>query len=391
MQLELNLNPDPLCNPIVKQGTELEDKVADNLENTIEVEAECLPTLKLEKTQFTVKTNRPVWQQSNIGFEVDYKIYNPVEALILAGANWGVYKEKLGSSLKNVITSEDYIFTDTKLFGVFRDTDNHFLGAIGTEFKLVQNADGFEWFLPFLEYQQAFIESAGTLKTGEIVWIMARLEDQSQLEVIPGDFVEQRLLLTLCHNTRRSPQATLVNTRLNGQCVLSRNIDVGSSANFLKMRQTKSVLTQMARVAEKVQVARRSFQTDVEAYKKLASIQLRPEDTRKVIATIYEKQLAKTIEKEGIETLRYETLEDYKPSRLILDNLQLPELKLPYVENTGWGLYCAFAHYLTYQTQANRRGCDQTKWEAQLEALWFVDKNSVLDKVMQILLSPAGN
>jgi hypothetical protein len=56
MQLELNLNPDPLCDPIVEQGTELEDKVADNLENTIEVEAECLPILTLEKTQFTVKT-----------------------------------------------------------------------------------------------------------------------------------------------------------------------------------------------------------------------------------------------------------------------------------------------------------------------------------------------
>lgn len=340
----------------------------------------------IDRTQF--KVSAPVWQQAGIGFTVEHPIFDPVEALVLAGANWGVYKEKLGSQLKNVQTEEDYYFSDTKLFGVYRDTDNQFLGAIGKDFQLLQNHAGFNWFAPFLENQQAYIESAGTLRKGEVVWIIARLTEGSQQKVVIGDFVEQRILLTLCHNTNRSPQATLINSRINGQVVLSRSLDSRQSQNLMKMRQTKSLATQMARVNEKIQLARAEFDRDVEVYQTLAAKYMSPETMRQTLEMLFSAQLSAQKEKNGFLISRYAELEDYKPAKLILANLERDELNIPYVRSTAWALYLAIAHYQTYQAKDTRRGCDRTKWEAQLEQLWFVNKNNLLDRTMQILLAP---
>jgi Domain of unknown function (DUF932) len=337
----------------------------------------------VEQTRFSVV--HPVWQQSKIGFTVDHEIYDPTEALILAAANWGVYKEKAGNWLKDPQTDEAYYFDDTKKFHVFRDSDNKFLGDVGKDFKLVQNQVGFNWFLPFLEQQEAFIESAGTLGEGQIVWIMARLKEKSCLPVVAGDLVEQRLLLTLCHNTRRSPQATLINSRRSDQIVLSRAGGSQSKANLMKMRQTQSVDAQMLRVGEKVQLARKAFEQDLAAYQQLAAKYVSPQQIRASLRLIFSEVYSSTVEKNGIVALRYPDLEDYKPVRLILENLRRPSLQIPFVGSTNWALYLAIGYYFTYQAKENRRGCDRTKWEAQLEALWFVDKNSVLDRALRIL------
>jgi hypothetical protein len=342
--------------------------------------------IAIDRTQF--KVTSPVWQQAEIGFTVAHQIFDPIEALILAGANWGVYKEKLGSQLKNVQTEEDYYFTDTRLFGVYRDTDNQFLGAIGKDFQLLQNHEGFNWFKPFLENQQAYIESAGTLRNGEVVWIIARLTESSQQKVVAGDFVEQRILLTLCHNTNRSPQATLLNSRMNGQVVLSRSLDSRQVQNLMKMRQTRSLETQMARVNEKIQLARAEFDRDVAAYQALASKYMTLPDMRQMLRTLFDTQLTAQKEKNGFLVNRYADLSDYKPAKLILANLELDELIIPYVRSTAWALYLAIAHYQTYQAKDTRRGCDRTKWEAQLEQLWFVNKNNLLDRAMHLLLAP---
>lgn len=354
--------------------------------NTSTLEEIAAPVL-IDRTQF--KVSSPIWQQAGIGFTVEHQIFDPIEALILASANWGVYKEKLGSLLKNVQTEEDYYFSDTRLFGVYRDTDNQFLGAVGKDFALLQNHVGFNWFKPFLENQQAYIESAGTLRNGEVVWIIARLTEGSQQKIVVGDFVEQRILLTLCHNTNRSPQATLINTRINGQVVLSRSLDSRQLQNLMKMRQTKSLESQMARVNEKIQLARAEFDRDVAAYQVLAAKYMSPAEMRLVLRILFDTQLSAQKEKNGFLVARYEDLEDYKPAKLILGNLEREELNIQYVKSTAWALYLAVAHYQTYQAKDTRRGCDRTKWEAQLEQLWFVNKNNLLDRAMRVLLAPA--
>ena len=354
---------------------------------TMPASAPTTPALTPEVTGFKVK--RPVWQQEGLGFTVDREIYEPIEALLLASANWGVYKSPLGSNLSNVETDIPYYFQDTGLYGVYRDFDNQFLGAIGNSFKLVQNVDGFEWFRPFLDGKHAYIESAGTLRHGEIVWVIARLTANSCLDVIPGDAVEQRLLLTLCHNTRRSPQATFINTRATCQNVLGQaNHRSRSNATLMKMRQTKSIAGQMTKVAEKIDLARRHFTGDVEAYRQLARTRLSYSQMRGLLMQLFESPLSQQKEKDGRLELMYPTLESYKPARLILEALdKLDTLQSPYVTGTGWALYNAIAHYETYLAKDTRRGSQLTKLEAQLEALWFVSKTNVLNSALDLILN----
>lgn len=338
------------------------------------------------RTQFKVKL--PIWQQPGFGFTVEYPIYNAVEALVLAGANWGVYDRTLEASLEDVVTGEDYRFDGTGVRGVFRDFDNQYLGAVGMGFRLVQNHTGFNWFMPFLESGNAYIESAGTLRKGEIVWIVARLSQQNSQEVLPGDTVEQRLLLTLCHNTRRAPQATFINTRTSCQNVLGQASHIGRNGkSLMKMRQTKNIEHQMARVGDKVQIARDCFAQDVQAYQNLAAKSLSLSTMRQILSELYVAPLSRQIERDGTLEEKY-TLDTYKPTRAILSALDtLEDLQLTGVIGTGWALYNAIAHYYTYLETASRRGSPQTKIEAQLESLWFVEKTSMLNHALDTILT----
>jgi len=339
-----------------------------------------------ERTQFTVK--RPIWQQEGIGFQVEHSIFDPVEALILAAANWGVYQTKLTANLVDPNTEIPYLYEDTNLYGVFRETDNQYLGAVGNGFKIVQNVNGFNWFLPFLQGEHAYIESAGTLRNGEIVWVVARLTEDSSFEIVPDDTVEQRLLLTLCHNTRRSPQATFINTRTVCQNVLGQASHTArSNQSLMRMRQTKSIDTQMINVGKKIDLARACFSQDVNAYRRLANILLSVDRVRDLLKVLYAEPLSKIVEKPmGVFNQRY-TLDTYRPTRIILEALETQtELQLPYVVGTAWALYNAIAHYYTYREGERRRGSALTKTEAQLEALWFVDKKNILNQALDLLL-----
>ena len=343
--------------------------------------------LLLERTKYQTNPIRPLWE--SIGFTIDRQITDPAEAMIIAGANWSVYKSKLISKLTDPVTQEEVEFTDTRRYGVFRSTDNQYLGCIGESFELVQNISGFNSFKPFLANNFAYIESAGTLRHGEIVWLICQMTKDNTMDVVKGDTVEQRVLLTLCHNTNHAPSVILLNTRSCSQTILATAVANNKHRRqLLKMRQTKSIATQLAKVQQEVAFAKSCFEQDVDAYRKLAAKQMTLGQMRSVLEELFAVSLAKVKQLATGETQLRWTLDTFKDTRSILDNLdELEHLQADNIRGTAWALYNALGHFYTYTCIEKRHSRNTPKVEAQLESLWFASQSDLIYKALDLLLN----
>src|SRR5262245_27493713 len=58
---------------------------------------------------------------------------------------------------------------------VRRTSDARVLGVVGRRYGPLQNRDAFAWFQPFLDAREAALHTAGSLKSGSRIWVLAKL------------------------------------------------------------------------------------------------------------------------------------------------------------------------------------------------------------------------
>src|SRR5262245_2622874 len=56
-----------------------------------------------------------------------------------------------------------------------RTSDARVLGVVGPRYAPLQNKDAFGWFQPFLDAREAALHTAGSLKSGSRIWVLAKL------------------------------------------------------------------------------------------------------------------------------------------------------------------------------------------------------------------------
>ena len=110
-----------------------------------------------------------------LGVEVS-EAPNSEDALRFAGLDWNVRQE-------NVFNSRGGIIKGFK--ANVRDSDDSVLGVVGDRYKVVQNRDAFK-FTDELIGTDIRYETAGSLREGKQIWLLAKLPEQ----MIAGDAVE---------------------------------------------------------------------------------------------------------------------------------------------------------------------------------------------------------
>lgn len=78
-----------------------------------------------------------------------------------------------------------------------RETDGRILTEVGQNWHPVQNDEAFEFFAEFVDRGDMQMHTAGSLKNGEIVWALAKVDDD--FEIFNGDKVESYLLFSNPH------------------------------------------------------------------------------------------------------------------------------------------------------------------------------------------------
>jgi len=124
-----------------------------------------------------------------LGIEVPEDI-SAMDMMALAGLDWRV--EEVDSYVK--VNGEEI---PTGMKALVRDIDGKVLTQVGPNWNPVQNHEAFEFFHEFVEAGDMTMHTAGSLKGGEIIWALAKVNDD--FELFNGDKVESYLLFSNPH------------------------------------------------------------------------------------------------------------------------------------------------------------------------------------------------
>lgn len=117
----------------------------------------------------------------------------PEQMLEAAGLNWTVEKYPLFAAMSE--KEEDIIEINDKV--LIRSSDRKVLDVVSDDWNPVQNAEAFDFFNEFVMAGDMEMNTAGSLKDGQIVWGLAKVKQS--FELFKGDVIESYLLFSNFH------------------------------------------------------------------------------------------------------------------------------------------------------------------------------------------------
>lgn len=154
-----------------------------------------------------------------------------------AELNWAVHKEPAPGA--RIINEKKKLY-DRYL--VVRDPDEGeqskvALGLVTGAYELLQNAEAFAFFTPFIESGFATFHTAGALGNGERVWVLAKIN--GQISIMADDVIDRYLLLSNVHDGSGAVSVRFTPIRVVCQNTLNLAMEKGSSA--ISIRHTRNL------------------------------------------------------------------------------------------------------------------------------------------------------
>lgn len=260
-------------------------------------------------------------------------------------------------------------------FATVRDRDNTILGTVGPGYHVVQNEPAFQFFQPFLDEKVAVIETAGSLRKGARVWMLAKI-DRPDSVIVPkaDDRVSKYLLVANGHDGALALHVGITPVRVVCQNTLSAAV-AGRHTSTIKIRHTSGAGDALKFVQETISRVDHDFEKAAELFRALANVKVTEKMLREFVDRVFRRQRMKMkaaaeIARQTIEVV--DASEDEAPtkereSKVYESIAQLFEHgkgnDAKGVKGTGWAAYNAATEYLTWQ-----RGDEQ---DTRLTNLWF--------------------
>jgi phage/plasmid-like protein (TIGR03299 family) len=253
---------------------------------------------------------------------------------------------------------------------VRRTSDAKVLGVVGPRYAPLQNRDAFAWFQPFLDAREAALHTAGSLRQGSRVWVLAKL-NRSPLVIAEGDQVEKFLLLSHGHDGSLAVRCGFTPVRVVCQNTLS--MAHGSDASkLIRIKHTKDIHQNLANIREIMNLANAEFEATAEQYRRLARRSINQADLRKYVRRVLKVE----DDQEAGNRLR----------NLMEEIVGLADAgrgnNLSSIRGTYWSAYNGVSEWLTYQ-----RGRSD---DNRLNSLWFGASALINRHALDVALDMAG-
>lgn len=190
------------------------------------------------------------------------------DAIRLAGLEW------------NVEQREMFLADGTKVpdaFANVRNDNNKVLGIVGNRYSIVQNTEAFS-FTDSLVGEGCQYETAGSLREGKQIWLLAHLPEAIQ---IAGDDVMPYLCFTNTHDGTGSVKVFTTGIRV--VCNNTLNQALSNAKRTWSVRHTGSIETKLAAATETLNLAN-TYMTELK--KECEELALKPINNDKVIEFI---------------------------------------------------------------------------------------------------------
>ena len=196
-------------------------------------------------------------------------------AITEAGLNWHIVEQP-------IYTQSEHGLSPVKSHkSLVRSSDYQLLGIVSEAYKPLQNQDAFSWFDFLLHDGDVSLESAGSLKDGKRVWILARI-NQDPTDIIKGDRVEPYLLLSNSHDgstaiwIQFTPIRVVCSNTLS--YALSKRQNDKSVGRAFRIRHQGNIEQKLGKAKTALNFARQRFEVATDEYKAMARMQLNQQD-----------------------------------------------------------------------------------------------------------------
>jgi phage/plasmid-like protein (TIGR03299 family) len=305
------------------------------------------------------------------------QVATAAEALAAANLDWTVSRREI------------YLMDGTKVpdnFAIVRDDNNAPLGVVGNVYRPLQNKEAFSFFDAVVGEKLAIYHTAGSLRDGQYVWILAKLP--GTIRVTKDDVVEKFLLLTNAHNGTRA--ARMLFTPIRVVCMNTHNIALAIADKELRkaqaageevtgqawMRHTKNMGEKVAEVRKTLGIVSAQYQVYEEAAKRLAATQLTTEAWKTYT------------EKIGLRPANLTDKELPEVTRKLLGEVSAMFDKgrgndLPGIKHTAWGAFNAVTEYVDYSRSDDKN-------DTRTKSILFGSGSRLKQKAWDAALAIAG-
>ena len=271
------------------------------------------------------------------------------EAIKLAGLNWRV--------LENQVYQYDHDMNShvriPNYKALSRSDNGKALSIMKESYHPLQNEDAFKFFNPFVDSGLASFETAGSLKEGKVIWILATL-NKAPIDVGGGDYVKKNLLLSNSHDGSLAVRVGFTPVRVVCNNTLTA-AHGNSKSQLIRLKHSSRMMQSLDGVQSIVNAMDAKFEATAEQYKALAKKDISKNDLERFVDVIFETRINGTEREQSRAKKMRESI-----TRLF-ENGAGQHLKS--AKGTWWGAYNAVTEYLTHE--ANKED------ESRLHSNWF--------------------
>ena len=246
---------------------------------------------------------------------------------------------------------------------------------VGVTYTPLQNADAFDWFEPFIEEGLLRIETAGVLRDGARVWIMASPTASSTQEVVPGDPIQMKVLLSNAHDGIQAARVGFTDVRVVCANTLA-GAHYSKASQLLRIRHTANVKDALRLARKSLDAATQTFQANIELYAHMAATGINEKDMELYVRRVYAAPLD-----DATICAAYAAGDDVTLGSRIWQQVKpLIEtgrgVNVPRVKGTLWGVYNAITeHVAWYRGKSN---------ETRLESTWWGQGATIVTKALEL-------
>lgn len=269
------------------------------------------------------------------------------DAIQLAGLDWSVEQWPL-IARHNGIDRE----VPGRFANVRADT-GAVLGVVSDSYRVFQNRAAFDFFDAIVQERLAIFETAGSLKGGRHIWMLARLP--KTLRAAGEDEIRPYVLLANSHDGTRALR--MIPTTVRVVCQNTLNLAMGRAAaiegvtifhNESLEQRVKDARDKLGIITQRVD----EFELQVQA---LARRPMSRDELTTYFTTLVEDRAADT-QKRMLGTF--------------LENLDHETNTLPGISGTAWAAYNAVSQWADHQSVV-RGQSELAKADSRLHSVWF--------------------
>lgn len=294
-------------------------------------------------------TGEPAWHRLGTVIET---AATSAEAIRLARLDWHVDQWPLSAQGTNGMALPCHGH-----FANVRTDTNAVLGVVGRQYRVFQNTEAFDFMDALVGQRLAMYESAGSLKGGRRVWMLARLPGEYRIG--RDDVVEPYILLTNAHDGTQALR--MLPTTVRVVCQNTLNLALKNQTGSLSIVHTASLDARIEDARRKLGIIAQRMnhfgqEAEALARRKLTALEL-AEYFDSVLPTRSRRNLGKILDH-------------------VFANFDNASNALPGIKHSAWAAYNAVSEWADHQKRVLGRSTAQRD-DNRLHSIWFGSANRI--------------